>query len=119
MSVNLTTIIQLHEIRLKISQQVEKSRICIQATHIGMVQKTLAKFHEIANGGKPLSVVRSFHRFKAVKFQHKNMPLTTLGKRKHPPIQTASAIAAHRGTRLTNQNRVNILDNDIESDGNC
>ena len=66
-----------------------------------------------------VSVLRSFQRFRAVKLQHKNVPLTTLGKRKHPPIQTAAANGSHRGTRLTNQNRVNILAGDTESDGNC
>jgi DNA-binding transcriptional regulator WhiA len=98
---------------------LKKTPICIQANHIRTVQKTSAKFHEIANGGKSVSVLRSFQSFKAVKLQHKNVPLTTIGKRQHPPIQTTTVIASHRGTRLTNQNRVNTLADDIESDGNC
>jgi len=44
-------------------------------------KKLRAKFHEIANGGKSVLVLRSFQRFKDVKLQHKNEPLTTLGKR--------------------------------------
>jgi hypothetical protein len=83
------------------------------------VQKTSAKFHEIANGRNFVSVLRSLQRTKAAQLQHKNVPLTTLGRRNIPPIHTAAAIAAHRGTRPTNQNRVNILADDIESDGNC
>jgi hypothetical protein len=36
-----------------------------------MAQKTSANFHEIAKGGKSVSVLRSFQRFKDVKLQHK------------------------------------------------
>jgi hypothetical protein len=85
LAVNLTTVIQLHKIRLKICEQVGKNPYLYSGNPHSYGPKTSAKFHEIANGrktvsvlkkvangGKSVSVLRSFQRFKDVKLQHKN-----------------------------------------------